>query len=81
MAFTDYPQIDIKTHRSIGRWNKRFGLLIGIGGIYLGSTGETMAGFVVAVGAFAFAAGQSMQIQALEWEIEQAGNAGKPGET
>jgi len=70
MALTDQPETDIKTHRSIGRWNKRFGTIMAVGGIVLYSTGEPKAGFFVALGAFGYAVGQSMQMTALEWEIE-----------
>ena len=77
MPYTDYPKIDIKTNRSIARWQKRAGIIIGMGGLYLATIDEPMAGFVLAAGAFAFAFGHSMEIQAIEWEIEQTADTGE----
>ena len=75
MAYTDYPEVDIKTHRSIAKWQGRLAALFFFGGLLATQTHDIASGsLVVAVGAIAWAGANSYRVQALQWELEETKN-------
>ncbi|WP_224332888.1 hypothetical protein [Haloprofundus halobius] len=69
---TDYPEVDIRTHRNIAKWNFRIGIAAGVAGLYYGSkTGETWTMFAgLAFAALSFWSATQLRLEALEWEVE-----------
>lgn len=75
MAYTEFPEVDIKTHRSLAKWNRRFGFVIAAGGFYYYAAIETepwVLSLVIAVVALVLLGSSEMRIQALEWELEES---------
>lgn len=78
MAYTDYPDTDIQTHRSVAKWNERFAVIVIFGGLFYGASIESVetGAVAIALGAVAFAVAQSMKIKALRWQLEETENGG-----
>ena len=84
MAYTDYPENDIRTHRSIAKWNSRIAVAVLLGGAYYATTVEPtleVGAIAVAVASLVFVSAQSMRIQALEWELEETTEKGGNADT
>lgn len=77
MAYTDYPENDIRTHRSIAKWNRRLAYPIMAGGCFYYARYESepwVLAIVFAVTALVLVSAYGMRIQALEWELEELKN-------
>ena len=70
---TDDPIADIKTHRWIAKWNKRFAAVVFAVGIIYGTSVDSLelVAILIGISAFMFAIAQSLEIEALEWYIEE----------
>jgi len=83
MTYTDYPQTDIETHRSIAKWNSRIAAVILVVGVWYTisvASDPQLTGIATAAAAgLTYASANSMKLQALRWEIEETENAGKSG--
>ena len=74
MTYTSFPKVDIKTHRSIARWNKRISVLVFVAGTLYVPTAESpsfAAIATVAIAGMIYSAALSMRLQALEWQIQE----------
>ena len=76
MTFTDNAEADIETHREIAKWNRIGGIGFLLGGLGYASlfadNPELAAVTAVGIAAVCYGAANSMSIQALRWEIEEA---------
>jgi hypothetical protein len=72
-GFTDYPENDIRAHRHIARWNRRFAVAIFFGGLWYASTTATpatTAAVALALAASFYTSSNGMEVQALRWELQ-----------
>lgn len=73
MAYTEYPEVDIKTHRSLAKWNARFAAIGVFAGLYATQAiGMAEGALVVAISAVAWGAANSYRCQALRWQLEES---------
>lgn len=72
-GYSDAPEVDVQTHRSIARTHRWIGyvcLLVGAGWIY--SSGDPLSLVLPGtLAAFAFWNAMQLRVEALEWEMEE----------
>lgn len=69
-GFTDYPEVDIKTHRSIARSTRLIGLFAFLGGLYAFHTMDIPLWAPFVAGLFCELSATNLRLQALEWETQ-----------
>lgn len=70
-GFTEYPENDIKTHRSIGSFLSNMGSIFFFGTIFAGNVMPEpllYSAIGISMSALIIGSGQGMKIQALRWE-------------
>ena len=76
MSYTDYPQIDVDTHRKLASINDKLSFGVLLIGLYYATqlAADQSLGIVASIAAFAAVQVTSigLKLQALRWEIEDA---------
>jgi len=70
-GFSDYPENDIRTHRSMAKWGERAAAVVFFAGVWLAQQSPNVE--VVGMLSFAaliYAASNRMRQQALRWELQ-----------
>jgi len=70
-GFSDNPETDIRTHRSMAKWGERAAAVVFFAGVWLAQQSPNVE--VVGMLSFAaliYAASNRMRQQALEWELQ-----------
>lgn len=74
IGYTDNPETDIETHRSLARWTSWIGYaIIPLIALYAWQSGFTPWGIVVAIAVSAWVQTQAnaMRLEALKWDAER----------
>jgi len=70
-GFSDYPENDIRTHRSMAKFGERAAGVVFFIGIWLAHTSSRVAvAAMVSFAALIYATSNRMRQQALRWELE-----------
>lgn len=71
-GFSDYPENDIRTHRSMAKWGERAAAVVFFAGVWLAALQSPNVEVVgmLSFAALIYAASNRMRQQALEWELQ-----------
>jgi hypothetical protein len=70
-GFSDHPENDIRTHRSMAKWGERAAAVVFFGGVWLAQRSpELEAVGMLSFAALIYAASNRMRQQALRWELQ-----------
>lgn len=78
-GYSDYPEADIRAHRSNAKWARRLGMLIAAAGVLFGAkTGDASNVWMgLAWGLLGLWASANLRLQALEWEVKLQSDNGE----